>query len=291
MSSNFLHGNKCFSTEFSETVKDENALLNKAILFAVEHHAGAVRKASPHPYIIHPLETMQILFSMKADMPLLIAGVLHDTVEDTDATIEEIIELFGPEIGRLVSSHTENKELSWAERKQHTITELKTASFQTKMLVLADKVSNLRSMLSDYREIGDELWNHFNAPKEKQAWYYSSIQDALYDLQDYPETEAVYWEMVGLYKDIFVTQFLDEENQVLYQVAASGEAYCLASNNPQWLPVIGELPNTLIRLPRRESEYLEDRWTDDFWNSRPTDSNTHKYGEYTSEPPIPYPHS
>lgn len=205
MSGIFLHGNKTLSTEFSEAVKEEHALFNKAILFAVEHHAGAVRKASTHPYIIHPLETMQILFSMKAKTPLLIAGVLHDTVEDTDATIEEIYHLFGPEIGALVDSHTEDKTLSWEERKQHTINELTTASLQVKMLVMADKLSNLRSMVSDYKEIGDKLWDRFNAPKDKQAWYCRNILEALQDLQYYPETEAVYWEMVRLYNEIFTS--------------------------------------------------------------------------------------
>lgn len=212
MSGNFLHGNKTLSTELSEAVKKEHDLLNKAILFAVEHHAGAVRKASPYPYILHPLETMQILFSMKAPMPLLIAGVLHDTVEDTDAAIEEIFHLFGPEIGALVDSHTENKSLSWDERKQHTIDELTTAPMQIKMLVMADKVSNLRSMASDYQKMGDELWNRFNAPKEKQAWYYHNILNALHDLQYCPETKAIYQEMHRLYEDIFAPHKANQKN-------------------------------------------------------------------------------
>lgn len=190
MANNILHEN-------------ENALLDKAILFAVEHHAGALRKGSKLPYIIHPLETMQILYSMKAGLPLMIAGVLHDTVEDTDATIDEIITLFGPEIGALVAAHTEDKSLSWHERKQHTIEKLETASVPVKMLIMADKVSNLRSLAADSREIGDEIWQKFNAPKEMQAWYYSEILNALRDFQNHKETAAVYWEMADLYKDVF----------------------------------------------------------------------------------------
>lgn len=183
--------------------ENENALLDKAILFAVEHHAGALRKGSKLPYIVHPLETMQILYSMKAGVPLMIAGVLHDTVEDTDATIEEIITLFGPEIGSLVEAHTEDKSLSWLERKQHTINELAAAPHSVKMLVMADKVSNLRSIAADLLTIGDGFWAKFNAPKEQQAWYYKNVTEALHDFRNHQETAAVYWEMVDLYKDIF----------------------------------------------------------------------------------------
>lgn len=190
-------------SENSETAAEEHALLNKAIHFAVDHHAGAVRKGSGLPYILHPLETMQILNSMKADIPLLIAGVLHDTVEDTDATIEEITSLFGSDIGTLVNSHTEDKSLSWKERKQHAIDSLAEADFRLKMLVLADKVSNLRSIVSDYKVLGDKLWESFSAPFEKQIWYYTSVQNALHDLEGAPQAKTVYKEMTDLNKTIF----------------------------------------------------------------------------------------
>lgn len=182
---------------------DENALLDKAIIFAVKHHAGTVRKISSVPYIIHPLETMQILYSMNAELPLLIAGVLHDTAEDTDATIEEITEHFGQEVGALVSAHTENKSLSWEERKENTIAELQTASRELKLLVMADKLSNLRSIASDFQKVGDKLWESFNAPKTKQSWYYRSIVDSLKDFHNYPETAGFYEELLGLCDKIF----------------------------------------------------------------------------------------
>lgn len=79
------------------------------------------------------------------------------------------------------------------------------------MLVMTDKVSNLRSMMRSYRQVGEELWQRFNAPKDKQAWYYGGIQDQLWGLQNIEETAPVYWEMVGLYKDLFVGYYVDEE--------------------------------------------------------------------------------
>lgn len=156
--------------------------LNEAINFAVKKHSDQVRKATTIPYILHPLEVLQILYSMRADTNVMIAGVLHDTVEDTDTTLDEIMELFGSDVAQLVASNSEDKSKSRDERKKHTIAELANADKRVKMLVLADKLSNMRSIAIDYEKSGDELWERFNAPKEKQAWYYSGVQDALYDM-------------------------------------------------------------------------------------------------------------
>lgn len=196
----------------SEEICASPTVLEDAISFATKRHAGQVRKGSDIPYITHPLETMNILNTMKADTALLIAGVLHDTVEDTDTTPEEILELFGEDVAALVAAHTEDKSKSWTERKQHTINELQTAPLRVKMLIMADKVSNLRSMYADYKLMGDELWKRFNAPKEKQAWYYSGVQDALYEMQNYPTTQATYREMVALFNNIFCTDSLEVQS-------------------------------------------------------------------------------
>ena len=141
---------------------------------------------------------------MRADTNLLIAGVLHDTVEDTDTTLDEIREIFGDDVAELVASNSEDKSKTWDERKQHPITEPAKADNRVKMLLLADKLSNIRSIAYDYRNIGDELWKRFNAPKEKQACYYSGIQDSIFDMQLNSDCAEAYWEFVGLYKDVFV---------------------------------------------------------------------------------------
>lgn len=183
--------------------RESNALLEKAICFATERHSGAVRKATTTPYILHPLEAMQILASVKADTPLLIAGVLHDTVEDTETTIEEIAEMFGADAADLVSANSEDKAKSWDERKTHTMEMLKTAPLRVKMLIAADKIANLRSMAADYKALGDALWARFNAPKEKQAWYYCGIRNALADLQYHAQTQPLYAEITDLCGEVF----------------------------------------------------------------------------------------
>ena len=108
--------------------QQKNYLLEKAIHFSTTKHAGQLRKGTTVPYIVHPLETMNILRTMNADTNLLIAGLLHDTVEDTDTTAEEIAEVFGTDVAALVNGHSEDKSKTWKERKTHAIKELAEAS-------------------------------------------------------------------------------------------------------------------------------------------------------------------
>lgn len=247
--------------EDEEEYIQDNARLDSAIHFAVEKHAGQIRKTSQQPYILHPLETMNILSTMKADANLLIAGVLHDTLEDTDATLNELILSFGEDVADLVSSHTDDPTKSWIERKSAEIKSCKEGSLRLKMLILADKLANLRTMHRDGLELGEKLWECFSAPKEKQSWFYSQIQDGLYELQEYKETAPAYWEMVDLYKYLFVTYYFDIESKCLYQMSTHGEGYILEKENPVWIPFDGELPESIREITKYEAEKIEDAWS------------------------------
>ena len=250
----------------------ENYLLEKAIRFATDCHAGQVRKGTHIPYIVHPLETMNILRSMNADTNLLIAGVLHDTIEDTEANHDDILARFGTDVVSLVDCHSEDKSKTWEERKTRAIQELAHFNKRLKMLVMADKVSNLRSIAADYKALGDELWSRFNAPKEKQAWYYSGIQDALWDMQLDPDTSAAYWEMIGLYKDVFVRYYRswpDEDyfGEHIVQDCADGSIYRLDRGSPEWKPMKEFDPRhaSCVQIRREDAERLEDEWNKPFW--------------------------
>ena len=249
-----------------------NSKLNEAIRFASDKHAGQLRKGTVLPYIVHPMETMTILYAMNADIHLLMAGVLHDTVEDTDATVEELTERFGPDVSTLVNVHSEDKSKTWKQRKTRAIRELEKADRRLKLLVMADKVSNLRSMAADYRMVGGKLWERFKAPREKQAWYYSGIQDALWDMQTDPDAAPVYWEMVGLYKDIFVEYYRsvpgeEMSGEYIVQVCAEGSVCRLDRGCPEWKRVKDGCPEEprWIKISRREAESLEDEWNRPFW--------------------------
>ena len=152
----------------------------RAFEFAYNAHKGQKRKASDIPYIIHPMEVAVILIKQKAKDNVVIAGLLHDVVEDTPITLEEIKKEFGEEIARLVDGATEplrlrTKEGHWKERKQHTIEFIKTADIDLKMLSCADKLANIKSKIEDYEKLGEKLWDKFNAPKSDQEWYYRSM--------------------------------------------------------------------------------------------------------------------
>ena len=160
--------------------------IEKAVAFATRAHAGSVRKGKDKPYILHPLEAMTIVMRYTDDEDVLAAAVLHDTVEDTSVTVERLEKAFGPRVAGLVASVSEDKgkdraaETTWLERKMETISHLKEASRDTKLICLGDKLSNLREMEEDYAEIDDELWERFNQKdKDMHAWYYREIYKIL----------------------------------------------------------------------------------------------------------------
>ncbi len=153
-------------------------LLHKAIEFAAIKHKNQTRKQSEAPYIVHPAEVMLFLTESGCEYDCIAAGVLHDTLEDTETTYEELVEQFGVKIADMVASESEDKSKSWYERKQRTVDKLKTASVEAKMICLADKLSNLQSMVYDYARVGEKMWTRFGADKDSIAWYYRSVINA-----------------------------------------------------------------------------------------------------------------
>lgn len=171
----------------------KDGIFDKAVNFATKAHLGQTRKGSNTPYIEHPLEVADIARTMTSDEEVLSAAVLHDTVEDTDVSIDDIRKSFGSRVADLVMSDTENKrkgisaEKTWKIRKQETIDNLnKTSDVSKKILVLSDKLSNMRQLFRDYSLIGDEVWQRFHQKdKGEHEWYYKSILEATKDLEQY----------------------------------------------------------------------------------------------------------
>ena len=154
-------------------------LLDRAIVFAVQAHAGTERRGKGFPYIIHPMEAMEIVATMTTDQEILAAAALHDTVEDTEVTVEQIRDEFGDRIAALVADESEDRpegvteEESWHDRKRAAINHLAKASHDAKMVALGDKLSNMRAIARDYAVMGDALWSRFHAqdPKDHE-WHY-----------------------------------------------------------------------------------------------------------------------
>lgn len=187
------------TTEMSEELKrmlsvEGLPLFERAAVFAAVAHRGTTRKGNRIPYLFHPMEAAAIVSEMTDDQDLIAAAVLHDVVEDTEVTISELQEYFGERIACYVSGESENKrdglppESTWILRKQETIDFLKNqADKSAKMLALADKLSNMRSIARDVEIVGDRLWERFHQ-KEKamHGWMYRQVADALEELSEYP---------------------------------------------------------------------------------------------------------
>lgn len=151
----------------------------KAIDFAQKAHTGQYRKGTRIPYIIHPLEVMKTLFPYTNDEAILVAGILHDTLEDTTTTEEDILQNFGADVLALVKSASEpEKDKSWEERKRHTMEFLRqTDDKRVLLLTCADKLNNINSIIADYEQLGEDLWARFKRGKEQQKWYYTSLAE------------------------------------------------------------------------------------------------------------------
>lgn len=161
----------------------ERSLLTRAIEFAAQRHEGQLRKGTDIPYIMHPLETAAICSSMTSDEEVLAAAVLHDIVEDTDATIDDIKREFGSRVAAIVAGESEDKREdkpaadTWEARKQETLDHLASVADKDVLMVcLGDKLSNIRAIERDRNALGEAFWDRFNQKDPaKHAWYYSSI--------------------------------------------------------------------------------------------------------------------
>ena len=157
-------------------------MIESAIELALKAHQNQFRKGTDIPYITHPLTVGIILAKAGCPDEAIIAGILHDTVEDTSVTLGCIRDTFGERVSNIVEGVSEpDKSLPWEERKQHTIEYLKTAPMEVKFVALADKLDNIKAIARDYMEIGEAIWNRFNKGKDSQKWYYQSLVQVLYD--------------------------------------------------------------------------------------------------------------
>lgn len=160
-------------------------MIHKAAVFAAKAHEGMMRKGSRIPYIYHPMEVALIVAMLTDDPEIIAAAYLHDVLEDTSVTPKELEQEFGKRVLSLVQAESEDKTLTWRERKGSTVAHLKEAPMEIKMIALGDKLSNMRSTARDYMVIGDEIWNRFNEKnRESHRWYLEGILDGLKELQD-----------------------------------------------------------------------------------------------------------
>jgi guanosine-3',5'-bis(diphosphate) 3'-pyrophosphohydrolase len=143
-------------------------LAREAYEFAREAHEGQERKGDGSPYIDHPTELARLLHAEgEDDQELLAAAFLHDVVEDTDTTLEEIEEAFGSGVHDLVEAMTEDKDIEpYEARKEHHRDQVESGGDRAVLIYAADKVANLRDLRTLYANIGEGAASRFKAPLE-----------------------------------------------------------------------------------------------------------------------------
>jgi (p)ppGpp synthase/HD superfamily hydrolase len=152
----------------------------KAFLFAADKHAPQARKCSTIPYIAHLIGVASLVLEAGGDEDLAIAALLHDVVEDCGGKpmLKEVERRFGKRVAKIVDGCTDtyiDPKPPWRERKEGYLRHLKTADAATRLVSAADKLNNVRSILSDYREIGESVWLRFNGGREGTLWYYRAL--------------------------------------------------------------------------------------------------------------------
>ena len=169
---------------------NNTSLVDKAIIYAVKNHKDTFRRDKNIPYIIHPMEAMAIVSSISEDNELIAAAALHDLIEDTKVTYDDILNEFGKRIADIVMFESNNSfpdydNLTWVEVRKIGIDRLKNATTECKIVALGDKLSNMRAIKRDYEKYGESFWNRFHETDPKlHKWRYMELTKCFSGLED-----------------------------------------------------------------------------------------------------------
>lgn len=189
----------------------------KAKEFAIKAHNGQRRKSDKEkPMIIHPIDVANILSEYGYDDNVIAAGYLHDVLEDTKYTKEDLLTEFNEDVVSLVLGASEkDKGLSWEERKTETINTIKDFDLRHKAVVCADKISNLEDMRIIFEIKGEKNFSAFKRGYEKQKWYYTEVYNSLkYNIN---ENNIMLNRLKSLIDDIFNNRKNDELEMEIFK--------------------------------------------------------------------------
>lgn len=167
-----------------------------AFVYAAELHATQVRKGAGVPYISHLMAVSAIVLENNGTEDEAIAALLHDAIEDQggDATRQEIIRRFGPEVAAIVDGCTDAETIPkppWRARKEEYVAHIAGASPSVRLVSSADKLHNARTILADYRLLGEALWGRFTGAREGTLWYYRALINAFRAVESNPLIEEL----------------------------------------------------------------------------------------------------
>ena len=156
--------------------------LQRAFRYAADKHNGQTRKQSAVPYLSHLMAVAGLVLEAGGDEDMAIAALLHDVVEDCGGRprLREIRKRFGPRVARIVEGCTDSfgePKPEWIERKKDYLREVKHADPETRLVSASDKLHNVRTILTDYRQHGEAIWTRFSGKREGTLWYYRALSD------------------------------------------------------------------------------------------------------------------
>ena len=158
--------------------------LDDALVYAADLHRDQTRKGTGVPYVTHLLAVAAIAGENGGTEDEVVAALLHDAPEDAggEAQLAKIRARFGDTVAEIVAGCTdtyEDPKPPWRERKEEYIAHLSGAPASVRLVSAADKLHNARSVLADYRAIGEDLWGRFTGGRDGTLWYYRAVADAL----------------------------------------------------------------------------------------------------------------
>ncbi len=158
--------------------------LEDALVYAACLHRDQTRKGTGVPYVTHLLAVAAIVGENGGTEDEVIAALLHDAPEDAggEAQLAEIRARFGNPVADIVAGCTdtyEDPKPPWRERKEAHLDHLAGAPAPVRLVSAADKLHNARSVLADYRALGEDLWGRFNGGRDGTLWYYRAVADTL----------------------------------------------------------------------------------------------------------------
>jgi (p)ppGpp synthase/HD superfamily hydrolase len=162
-------------------------LFESALVYAKEKHDGQWRKGSGIPYISHPMQVAGIALEYGADEEQAAAALLHDVIEDTPTTYEDIREAFNERVAEIVRacSDAEDHEskAEWRDRKETYLERLKTKGADVALVSCSDKLHNARSIVADLRTEGPAFFERFTGKRDGTLWYYRSLVEVFGTLE------------------------------------------------------------------------------------------------------------
>jgi (p)ppGpp synthase/HD superfamily hydrolase len=162
------------------------SVVERAARMAAIAHRDQIRKDGNIPYVVHPFMVARILTQHNFPDAVVAAGLVHDVLEDTEITIEQLRVDLGDEVATIVASVTNNSSLSWKEKKMAYIESVRKGSSGAKAVATADKIHNAESLLAAHAIHGETLWSRFNTGKEEKMWFEEAMLEMLKETWEHP---------------------------------------------------------------------------------------------------------